>query len=295
MQYKIGRINTSATIFVPYDCTNRCNFCTTKHLYKDVDDNDFETIFTKMKAHIDLLSQYGVTIFTLTGGEPLADLSKCKKIVDYIYNSSNFKDELEIYINTSLPKGEGVNRIVNYLNDESNHISGISVSRHRNLYKQDLKLLRNVFSDEEISLITKPSIRINCLLTRLVDPELFVKRFESYPFIINFRANYMKIDSSNLHIEDDNCQIFNQLFTHQSHTYCNVCDTNSYIKEDTGQIIHYHRGIFTTKLEEDDTIEINDFVINMFGDAYIDWIFEEENRLTESIMISINKNLHNLI
>ena len=34
----IGRDNISATIFVPYDCTNKCKFCTTKYLYKkDID------------------------------------------------------------------------------------------------------------------------------------------------------------------------------------------------------------------------------------------------------------------
>lgn len=32
----IGRENVSATIFVPYDCENRCNFCTTKQFYKDI-------------------------------------------------------------------------------------------------------------------------------------------------------------------------------------------------------------------------------------------------------------------
>lgn len=291
--FKIGRVNTSVTIFVPYDCTNRCNFCTTKHLYKD--ELDFDLIFEKMKSHIDMLINYGFTIFTLTGGEPLADLVKCKLIVDYIYEKSIFKDDLEIYINTSLPKGEGVDNIVNYLNDENNHITGISVSRHRNTWEQDLKLLANVFSDDELNLITKPSVRINCLLTRVVDPEIFVQRFSEHDVIINFRANYMKINSNNLHNNDQTVELFNHLYKKLNQSGCNVCDTVSYQKEDTGQIVLYHRGIFTTKIEHDKFVEINDIVINMFGDAYIDWIFEDCNRLSESILESINENLQNLI
>ena len=36
MDVIIGRENISATVFVPYDCENRCNFCTTKHFYADL-------------------------------------------------------------------------------------------------------------------------------------------------------------------------------------------------------------------------------------------------------------------
>lgn len=291
-KYIIGRVNASATIFVPYDCLNRCNFCSTKHLYKD--EIDFEQAFENIKKHIDLLSAYGITIFTLTGGEPLADLNRCKKIVDYLYNASFFKDDLEIYINTSLPKGEGVENIINYLNDSSNHINGISVSRHRNTYEQDLKLLANVFDDEELKLIKKPSVRINCLAIRNLDPIAFVNRFKNHDVSINFRANYMKINSGNLHEKDDFSKKLSEHYKFIEHTQCNVCDTDIFIDEETNQIINYHKGIYTTKIENDNFIEINDFVINMFGDAYIDWIFEDENLLNENIMISINESLNNI-
>lgn len=292
-QYTIGRDNTSATIFVPYDCTNRCNFCTTKMLYKDP--IDFNKSFNKMKRWIDKLVDYGITIFTLTGGEPLADLDRCRKIVDYIYDRSYFKDELQIYINTSLPKGEGVENIVAYLNDENSHINGISVSRHRHTYEQDLKLLADVFNDDEIGLITRPSVRINCLATRLIDPQLMVERFSKYDVSVNFRANYMKINENNLHEKDKFFDKLNSLYEFAYHTQCNVCDTDVFINPETSKQINYHKGIYTTKIETDESIEINDFVINMFGDAYIDWIFEPQNKLSLKILKSINESLANIL
>lgn len=291
-QYQIGRENISATIFVPYDCTNRCNFCTTKMLYKDP--IDFDKSFEKIKSHVDTLLSYGVTIFTLTGGEPLADIERCRKIINYIYDRAYFKRELQIYVNTSLPKGEGVENIVNYLNDPESHISGISISRHRQTWEQDLKLLANVFNDDEIKLITRPSVRINCLATRMIDPGKFIDRFKDHNVAINFRANYMKVNSENLHQKDDFFASLNELYQHVEHTECKVCDTDVFFDHDSGRDIYYHKGIYTTKVEFDDHVEVNDFVIDMFGNAYIDWIFVEENELTGEILISINENLQNL-
>jgi len=42
MEYRKGRTNLSATIFVPYDCKNNCPFCTSKADYKDCE--NFSTV-----------------------------------------------------------------------------------------------------------------------------------------------------------------------------------------------------------------------------------------------------------
>lgn len=251
MDVIIGRENISATVFVPYDCENRCNFCTTKHFYADL--QSYEVTMENIAKNVRVLSRMGVTTFTLTGGEPLADLTRCKQIIEC-----------------------------------ENHINGISVSRHRNAHELDLKLLRNVFADEEIAQIKVP-VRINCLVTRAIDPATFIKRWEPYPHIvINFRANYMKVNADNLHDQDAFFHKLNEALTFGYHTQCNVCNTDVFYSE-IGQQINYHKGIFTTSIldEENNTLEINDFVINMFGELYIDWIFEEQYALTKDIICSI--------
>lgn len=238
--------------------------------------------------NVRVLSRMGVTTFTLTGGEPLADLDRCKQIIECIKSATLFPEHLIIYLNTSLPKVAGAENVVAFLNDPENHINGISVSRHRNTHELDLKLLRNVFTDDEIAQIKIP-VRINCLVTRAIDPETFIKRWEPYPHIvINFRANYMKINSDNLHDQDAFFHKLNDTLTFDYHTQCNVCNTDVFHSE-SGQQINYHKGIFTTSIvdEEENTLEINDFVINMFGDLYIDWIFEEQYKLTGDIIRSI--------
>ena len=283
----IVRTNISATIFVPYDCENRCSFCTTKQFYKDI--LPFDETIVKIEREIKRFCELGLTIFTLTGGEPLADLNRCEIIIELIKKHCLFPDELTIYLNTSLPKSECVDNIINFLNDPANHIDCISVSRHRNTLKKDLKLLRNVFEDELIAQIY-PSVRINCLVTPAIDLDLFVKRWSIYPNIkINFRANYMRINRDNLHEEDKFFNQLNERFKFIQHTECNVCNTDTFVNEQTGQVISYHKGIFTTSIANETELEINDFVIDMFGDSYFDWLFNEEHKVTDQLIDKINE------
>ena len=138
---------------------------------------------------------------------------------------------------------------------------------------------------------SKTTMRTNCLVTRAIDPETFIKRWEPYPHIvINFRANYMKINADNLHDQDAFFHKLNDTLTFDYHTQCNVCNTDVFHSE-SGQQINYHKGIFTTSIvdEEENTLEVNDFVINMFGNLYIDWIFEERFVLTDDMVRSIDE------
>ena len=123
------------------------------------------------------------------------------------------------------------------------------------------------------------------------NPATFIKRWEPYPHIvINFRANYMKVNADNLHDQDAFFHKLNEALTFGYHTQCNVCNTDVFYSE-IGQQINYHKGIFTTSIldEENNTLEVNDFVINMFGELYIDWIFEEQYAPTDDMVRSIDE------
>lgn len=281
----IGRDNISATIFVPYDCTNKCKFCTTKHLYKK--NIDYTTTLLKIEESIIKLSNIGITIWTLTGGEPLDDLDKCKDIINLIKKHTLFEEELTIFINTSLPKTAGIDNIISFLEDEENYIKGISVSRHKNSYEEDCKLLHNIFEDELLSKIKLP-IRINCLVSKDLNIKEFVERFINFEnILINFRANYTKIKLDTIHQKDDFFKQLNQLYNFQQHTECNVCDTDIFQYKNT--YICYHKGCLSTAIRNNDGLEINDFVISMFGELYFDWIFVKKNRVPDSFFRKINE------
>lgn len=281
----IGRDNISATIFVPYDCTNKCKFCTTKHLYKK--NIDYKQTLLKIEKSIVKLSNIGITIWTLTGGEPLHNLNKCKDIINLIKKHTLFEEELTIYINTSLPKNAGIDNIISFLEDEGNYIKGISVSRHKNSYEEDCELLHNIFEDELLSKIKLP-IRINCLVSKNLNIKEFVERFINFKnILINFRANYTKIKLDTIHQKDDIFKQLNQLYDFQEHTECNVCDTDIFKYKNT--YICYHKGCLSTAIRNNNELEINDFVISMFGELYFDWIFIKENIVPDSFFRKINE------
>ena len=63
MDVIIGRENISATVFVPYDCENRCNFCTTKHFYADL--QPYEVTMENIAKNVRVLSRMGNKTVTI--------------------------------------------------------------------------------------------------------------------------------------------------------------------------------------------------------------------------------------
>ena len=95
-RYLSGRGNLACTIFVPWDCSNNCPFCTSKEMYSRMkDDFNLEEIINKIKI---LNNNPIIHEYVLTGGEPLSNLDNLKKIVSAM--------DKVVYINTTLPKME---------------------------------------------------------------------------------------------------------------------------------------------------------------------------------------------
>lgn len=103
-RYIKGRSNLSCTIFVPWDCKNRCKFCTSKGMYSERD-KDMEAILAQIeKVNKNPL----ITEFVLTGGEPLSDLEKLKILID--------KMEKTVYINTTFPVMDNREEVIEFIN-----------------------------------------------------------------------------------------------------------------------------------------------------------------------------------
>ena len=51
-KYVSGRENLACTIFVPWDCSNNCPFCTSKEMYGRMkDDFNLEEIYEQLKIN----------------------------------------------------------------------------------------------------------------------------------------------------------------------------------------------------------------------------------------------------
>ena len=143
-EYRKGRYNLSATVFVPYDCKNNCPFCTSKYDYRDMSSFKLEEIISKIL----LLNENNlIREFVITGGEPFANLAQLKEIVNAC--------EKDIYINTTLPM-DGIDKAIDFVNS-NDKIKGINISRYIGF---DFK---GVASLEEIDWIKK-GIRINTVM-----------------------------------------------------------------------------------------------------------------------------------
>lgn len=285
MRYIIGREDISATIFVPYDCQNNCPFCNSKSMYDGIE-GKYENILDELKNSIKFLSENGIVSWVLTGGEPFSDLNKLKIIIDEIKKNAEFPDELKIYVNTTLPKIAGVDNVIEFINNEDNHINGISVSRHFNTFEEDSRFLTDIFEDELISEIDT-SVRINIVVTNNIDVRKVVERYNKN-LVLNFRKNYLEETLETLHDKDDFFNLLNDNFEHIRHTQCNVCDTDVFVDE-KGRIIQYHKGTMLSSFTQDDITEINDFIINIDGKTYTDWDFKTE--ITQEIFDKIYDEL----
>lgn len=93
-----------------------------------------------------------------------------------------------------------------------------------------------------------------------------------------------------------NCKVINDLaltYFYQSHTFCNVCDTCTFIKlnakKEDELVIKYHRGVMTTSVQFGNIVEINDLIIFQNGDICYDWDGKNENISTFLDMIKPKK------
>lgn len=281
MDFITGRNNLACTIFVPFDCNNKCPFCTSKEMYSN----------GKFKLDIDAIIESVVKInhntdiqeYVLTGGEPFANLPILKKIV----NVAN----KPIFINTTLPLHNGdIDEIIDYINNEEK-IKGINISRHIGFN------FTGVADLNMIDRIEKP-IRINTVMPKNVPLKIekginilvfedFMKNF--YKFVeewgnekrlINLRADYSKITFENLKSFDIVEQHLATKYRHMGGGGCLVCNT---VLFDAGKcFIQYHRGkMYSSVTMGDNKTYINDVIMAMDGTIYPDWSFEADKKFNE--------------
>ena len=259
MEYKIGRNNLAATIYVPYDCDNNCPFCTSKIEYRQ----HFPNIGRIVQALKSLVDNPLIQDIVFTGGEPLANMTILKMLVDITRNKGK-----NVFINTTFPKDSHDSLF--YLLEEGN-VSGINISRHESSYEQDSKLFYNIAPDWLINKISVP-VKINAVVTNV---DSFITKL---PTIINrwnkpnirlcIRHDFRTTTFTNLHTLTDD-PILNYLiqnYSFESHTFCDVCDTVNFEEG-----ISYHRGMEHSSIKMGDTVIVNDIIV--FPDGFIayDW------------------------
>ena len=259
MKYKIGRNNLAATIYVPYDCDNNCPFCTSKIEYRQ----HFPNVGRIVQALKSLVDNPLIQDIVFTGGEPLANMTILKMLVDTTRNKGK-----NVFINTTFPKDSHDSLF--YLLEEGN-VSGINISRHESSYEQDSKLFYNIAPDWLISKIPVP-VKINAVVTNV---DSFITKL---PTIINrwnkpnirlcIRHDFRTTTFTNLHTltDDPILDYLIQNYSFESHTFCDVCDTVNFEEG-----ISYHRGMEHSSIKMGDTVIVNDIIV--FPDGFIayDW------------------------
>ena len=259
MKYKIGRNNLAATIYVPYDCDNNCPFCTSKIEYRQ----HFPNVGRIVQALKSLVDNPLIQDIVFTGGEPLANMTILKMLVDITRNKGK-----NVFINTTFPKDSHDSLF--YLLEEGN-VSGINISRHESSYEQDSKLFYNIAPDWLISKISVP-VKINAVVTNvdsfITKLPAMINRWNKPNIRLCIRHDFRTITFTNLHTLTDD-PILNYLiqnYSFESHTFCDVCDTVNFEEG-----ISYHRGMEHSSIKMGDTVIVNDIIV--FPDGFIayDW------------------------
>ena len=256
-----GRTNLAATIFVPWDCSNNCKFCTSKALYKSKKGN-----MAKVKTAILQINKLDINEVVFTGGEPFASISALEQLLNLV------AEDKKVYINTTLPLvDESLSEeMVEFINTNKK-ISGINISRHFSSYNMDCYLFSgNIMKDEWIGKINKP-VRINCIVLDELNVEDVLNRWKPYSNVtIVFRADYRKITKATLKdLTDPFIDALSSKASYQSHGGCDVCFDVCF--DNDGQSIHYHKGLEYSSFMLGDNLFVNDVIIRQNGEISYDW------------------------
>ena len=260
MLFLFGRENLALTVFVPYDCRNKCPFCLSKETYrtrrpsKDNVKYQLKRVLTEFN--------YPIKDIVFTGGEPMEDVDGLKELIDLVPSQYN------IYINTTFTN-RNIDEFVGFVN-ECFKIKGINISRHCETYEQDCALLCDIATDDKISMIQKP-VRVNCVVKNQ-DISKVIERWNGTGVHLYFRKDFgIEQDFTELHNPYDELtmKLIAGGFTFKSHTQCNVCDTT--IFEKNGQIVAYHKGQKNSSIQTGKHLEINDLIIDQTGLFTFDW------------------------
>ncbi len=259
MIFKSGRNNLALTIFVPFNCSNNCKFCTSKAGYRTNPPNIQNVKLTIKEFFEDY--NFPITDVVFTGGEPMSDVRMLKKLIDMIPNDKN------VYLNTTFVQ-RGAYDFITLVNSEPK-IKGISISRHEETYKADCLLLNNICLDEFVRLFTKP-VRINCVVKNQ-NIENLITRWQPYDVTLSLRRDFTTVHTEKeLHNPYDRTAMYLAARGKwEENTRCNVCDTTKFRVE--GMTVQYHKGLEHTAILHDNVMEINDLIIFQDGRFAYDW------------------------
>ena len=257
MNYKIGRNNLAATIYVPYDCKNNCPFCTSKKEYAQLklDEDAVKEALRK------LVTMPEIKDIVFTGGEPTANPRLLAEMVEI----ARYKN---VYINTTLPK-ENFFECLEIFN--GGHVNGVNISRHFDTFAKDSRAFYDIVDDWNIKGIQVP-VKINIVLsekTSIPVVENCINRWKNNPNVtVCFRRDFRKVTPENLHVLYSDPILDWLIENHEfaNHTFCDVCDTVTFKDR-----IAFHRGLQHSSVQIGNTVIVNDIIV--FPDGFIayDW------------------------
>lgn len=263
MEYVAGRVNLACTIFVPYDCDNRCSFCTSKWMYRKFNP-DLPSILEKIQ---EVSESEVVTDFVLSGGEPLSDLNTLKILIDTIGTDK------KVFINTTFPKNN-VQECITYINSEDK-IRGVNISRQwENIYGP------NIAAPDDIKELKKP-VHINTMIS---GGWKWIEKIEEHMktwllnehYLLVLREDYRFLTPETLKIRNRVVDFLASKYVYVGGSGCLVCNGENFVNPETGQYIHYHRGLEKSCVRYEERTYINDIIIRPDGKMFDDWDFKKE-------------------
>lgn len=305
MKYKVGRNNLALTVFVPWDCQNDCEFCTSKDSYSS--SRHVETCMEKIKIQLSKYLNIGIKEFVFTGGEPLAAPCKLLELIKYVYSEAVFIEELSIYVNTSLPNikyDEGNKKAFMELTRTNMYVDCFNISRHKETYDDDCNFFCGaIYDDSEIEKIV-PKVRINTVYNCLDLTQYFSRwnkvLYRKTNLEISLRADYRFIDEDNL--KSYNEEGFRYISEYPNMEFCSssgctVCNNDEFfLPADVhkGRLknltVMYHRGLESSARTIGETMLINDVIIDNKGDVSFDWNDMLLNQYIEDIDKAIEQH-----
>lgn len=265
----VGRSNLSITVFVPWDCENKCPFCTTKSLYSSMD-----LSLTNVIASLKELLKTDVREIVITGGEPFSNLEGLDQILATIYEHESKK----VYINTTFPKKTQNEETLALIEKYRCFVRGINVSRHNGISSEEDRLFIR-------SVDCRIPVRINHIVDETTakhmtndDLEKLIYDASFVSSSLCFRYDYRKVlDTEQLKSIHSN-DFLNRLFEMESLSYvhshgCLVCNTDvfGYKRGVRDYDVLFHRGTQNTFVRTNLYGIINDIMVFPNGTVRLDW------------------------
>ena len=280
INYIIPPHGVTLTFHVPSKCRSNCPFCIVNQNYYNDDlkpSND-----AIRKAAEALVNADFVGNFVISGGEPLDNMDFVMFISRSLYEGNDGRKP--VYINTQMPADKFWDFWYRWNSDFGNRcvkrlISGMSISRHAARNSDEHFSIEGLQDHFIKQFAEKLSIRINCVLNDKTDIAGVVNRWKDAPVTVNFRRDYMKLTSEELHEPSDELKtkLEEAGFMGILHVDgCNICDTKCLLfKEQTKAKFYLHSGLYSTCLKHTFSgkgfYELHDLVVLPDGRVFDDW------------------------